>query len=510
MHGALLEHQMVDRTAPAAGAGAHDAYTRSQQRDHMSPETSKLIAQAELLLTEEFGKANSRAPNCIALLDCVQDKGGAGRLSMLPSGLLFESEAGLLSVPVNELLHLSLQECSYSDAEVPVRDNISGRKTDFKNELLRMQRLQVESQDATRLLGGSANLSGGAPAAPSAKSEAATEVECDDTFKHLEKRVVVVQRLVVGGACHSAMAPMLCEMRFVALNPNDALEFCLLACSRVRAHWAQHVLADVRKACGNVKETVLMAAPVVALNRTATGFFGGKSADDLTAELALVCVCGKGVAVAAISAAVKAEHGFVIDKWRWVEYRSFTDVQLSQDDALQFSFAFAKGCAWDPVALYAVSPCLRWELCCAVQRLFHSSCSGVYLAQNLFAEKLYPASWSDVRALTQPVAELWLSRTGLPCLKFGRQGEPQVRVMRLNVQDHSLYWNSSSKKKEPLLLAQVLGLRFPCTCARTPHRTVLQVQNFNLGQRSPLFDKFQPKYASSRRRHGGVLRSAAT
>jgi len=278
----------------------------------MSPETSKLVAQAELLLAEGFSKANSRAPNCIALLDCVQDKGGAGRLSMLPSGLSFESEAGLLTVPVNEILHLSLQECSYSDAEVPVRENISGRKTDFKNELLRMQRLQLESQDATRLLGGSANLSDGAPAAPSAKLEAATEVEFEDTFKHLEKRVVVVQRLLVGGACHSAMAPMLCEMRFVAVNPNDALEFCVLACSRVRAHWSQHVLADVRKACGNGKETVLMAAPVVALNHAATGFFGGKSTDDLTAELSLVCVCGKGVAVAAVSAAVKAEHGYVM------------------------------------------------------------------------------------------------------------------------------------------------------------------------------------------------------
>jgi hypothetical protein len=492
---------MVDRTAPAAGAGAHDAYSRSHLRDHMSPETCKLIAQADLLLTEGFSKANSRAPNCIALLDCVQDKGGAGRLSMLPSGLSFESEAGLLTVPMNELLHLSLQECSYSDADVPVRDNISGRKTDFKNELLRMQRLQVESQDATRLLGGSANLSDGAPAAPSAKSESATVAEFEDTFQHLEKRVVVVHRLVMGGACHSAIAPMLCEMRFVALNPNDALEFCVLACSRVRAHWAQHVLADVRKACGNGKEMVLMVAPVVALNRASTGFFGGKSADDLTAELALVCVCGKGVAVAAVSAAVKAEHGYVIDKWRWVEYRSFTDAQLSPDDALQFSFAFAKGCGWDPVALYAVSPCLRWELCCAVQRLFHASCSGAYLAQNLFAEKMYPASWSDVRALTQAVAEMWLSRTGLPCLKFGRQGEPQLRVMKLNVQDHSLYWNSSSKKKEPLLLAQVLRLRlFPspvCACLTAPSRTVLQVQNFNLGQRSPLFDKFQPKYASS-------------
>ena len=76
----------------------------------MTPETSKLVAHAEHLLNTGFGSQSLRDPNCIALLHCVQDKGSAGRLSLLPSGLHFESEAGAVHVPIHDILHLSLQE----------------------------------------------------------------------------------------------------------------------------------------------------------------------------------------------------------------------------------------------------------------------------------------------------------------------------------------------------------------------------------------------------------------
>ena len=99
-----------------------------------------------------------------------------------------------------------------------------------------------------------------------------------------------------------------------------------------------------------------------------------------------------------------------------------------------------------------------------------------------------------MRLLTQASAEQWLARTGLTCLKFGRQGEPQVRTIKFNAADCSLFWNSDSKKKDPLLLSQVMRARFAVAsvCAQV---TAAQVQNFNIGQRSPLFDKFQPKCA---------------
>ena len=75
----------------------------------MSPETTKLVAHAESLLGAGFSSASSRDPNCIALLNCVQDKGNAGRLSLLPTGLCFESEGGLLHVPMHDVLHIMLQ-----------------------------------------------------------------------------------------------------------------------------------------------------------------------------------------------------------------------------------------------------------------------------------------------------------------------------------------------------------------------------------------------------------------
>ena len=417
----------------------------------MTPETTKLVAQADRLLAMGFSGMSSRAPNCIALLDCVQDKGNAGRLSLVPSGLTFDSEQGGLTVPMHALLHCSLQERNFSDVDVPVSIISNTLKTGSGNELVRLQRLLVESRDATRLLGGSANLSEGAPAPPSAKSD---EPVLDDTFQLLEKRVIVVQRLVSDGSASSSMAPMLSELRFVASNPNDALEFSVIVSSRIKAKWAQQLLADVRKACGNGKETILMTVPVVALLPVQSGFFG-KGGDDLTEEMSLICICSKGIAVCHVAAAVKAEHGYAMDKWRFVEYSKLSDISLSLDDPQQFSFAFAKGSAWDPVVIHAGSPTLRWELCSTVQRLYSECCSGSYLARNLFAEKFYPASWSEMRPLTQSSAELWLSRTGLPCLKFGRQGEPQVRVIKLNTADSSLNWNSSSKKKDPLLLGQV-------------------------------------------------------
>ena len=416
----------------------------------MTPETSSLVAQADRLLGKGFSGMNARAHNCIALLDCVQDKGNAGRLSLLPSGLTFDSEQGGLAVPLQALLHVSLQERNYSDVHVPVR-MIRKTKTSCGNELVRLQRLLIESRDATRLLGGSANLSDGAPLAPSAKID---DPVFDDTFELLEKRVIVVQRLMSDGSAWSTMAPMLSELRFVASNPDDALEFSVIVSSRIKANWAQWLLPDVRKACGNSKEVILMTVPVVALLPIQSGFFG-KGGEDLSGELSLMCVCSKGIAVCHIAAAVKAEHGYAIDKWRFVEYAKLSDMILSLDDPQQLSFVFAKGSAWDPVAIHAGSPTVRWELCSTVQRMYSECCSGSYLARNLFADKFYPASWAEIRALTQSTAELWLSRTGLPCLKFGRQGEPQVRVIKLNTADSSLNWNSSSKKKDPLLLGQV-------------------------------------------------------
>ncbi len=429
----------------------------------MSPETAKLVAQAEQLLSAGFVGANPRDPNCIALLSCVQDKGNAGRLSLLPSGLSFESEGGQLHVPMHDLLHVSLQDANYGDVDVPLRVPKSELSVGGNSEIARMQRLLVDSRDASRLLGGSVNLSDGAPRAPSAKK--LEQPEEDDTFQHLEKRVVVVQRLLLDGAAHSAMLPALAELRFVAANPNDALEFCLIASSRIGAHWAHKLLPDARRASGSGSDSISMVAPVVALHRAQGGFFGGKG-DDATEELALLCACSKGIAVASVSAAAKAEHGYAIDKWRFVEYTKLSDILLSPDDPLQFSLACAKGCAWEPLAIYAGSPALRLQLCSTLQRLYSVCCSGRYLAPNLLAERLYAASWSEVRALTQSSAEQWLSQTGLPCLKFGRQGEPQVRVIKLNAADSSLYWNSGSKKKDPLCLAQVFFPRiFEAQCA---------------------------------------------
>jgi hypothetical protein len=69
-----------------------------------------------------------------------------------------------------------------------------------------------------------------------------------------------------------------------------------------------------------------------------------------------------------------------------------------------------------------------------------------------------------MRLLTQASAEQWLARTGLTCLKVGRQGEPQVRTIKFNAADCSLFWNSDSKKKDPLLLNQVV--RAFCCCFR--------------------------------------------
>jgi hypothetical protein len=198
-----------------------------------------------------------------------------------------------------------------------------------------------------------------------------------------------------------------------------------------------------------------MVAPVVSLNHVQSGFFGAKSTDDLIEELSLVSICSKGVAVANVAVNPKAEHGYALEKWRFVEYPKFSDISLSSDDPLQMAFSFTKGSAWDPVTIYTSCPTVRWEICSALQRYYCAVCAGRYLAQALFAEKLYPASWGELRALTHASAELWLSRSGLPCLKFGRQGEPQVRIIRLNVVDCSLNWNSSAKKKEPLYLAQV-------------------------------------------------------
>jgi hypothetical protein len=419
----------------------------------MSPETAKLVAHAEQLLSVGFVGANPRDPNCIALLSCVQDKGNAGRLSLLPSGLSFESEGGLLHVPMYDVLHLSLQDANFGDVDVPLRVPKGELAVGGNNsEIARMQRLLVDSRDASRLLGGSVNLSDGAPRAPSAKK--LEQPEEDDTFQHLEKRVIVVHRLLLDGAAHSAMLPALSELRFVAANPNDALEFSLIAGSRIDSHWAHKLLPDVRRASGSGSDTISMVAPVVALQRVQSGFFGGKG-DDATEELALLCACSKGIAVASVTAAAKAEHGYVIDKWRFVEYTKLSDVLLSPDDPLQMSLSCAKGCAWEPLAIYAVSPSQRLQLCSTLQRMYSICCSGRYLAPNLLADSLYAASWSEVRPLTLSSAEQWLSRTGLPCLKFGRQGEPQVRVIRLNTADSSLSWNSGSKKKDPLLLAQV-------------------------------------------------------
>jgi hypothetical protein len=422
----------------------------------MSPETTKLVAHAEMLLGAGFSSASSRDPNCIALLNCVQDKGNAGRLSLLPTGLCFESEGGLLHVPMHDVLHITLQEANHSDVDVPLQIPKGSRYVVSNIELLRLQRLLVECRDSTRLMGGSANLSG-APEVPSAAALAAAADDplVDDTFQQLQKRVVVVQRLVLDGAAHNNMVPMLSELRFVAANPNDALEFSVIACSRISDRWAQLLLPDVRKAGGVGGEGIALIAPVVSLNHVQSGFFGGKSSDDLVVELCLVNICSNGIAVASVVAAPKAEHGYALEKWRFVDYSKISDISLSIDDPLQFSFAFAKGCAWDPVAIYTSCPTLRWQICCAVQRLYCSFCAGKHLARNLFAERFYPASWAEVRALSQSSAELWLSRSGLPCLKFGRQGEPQVRIIKLNVLDSTLTWNSSAKKKDPLYLAQV-------------------------------------------------------
>jgi hypothetical protein len=460
----------------------------------MTPETAKLVAQAQQFLSLGFTSANSRDPNCIALLNCVQDKGNAGRLSLLPSGLSFESEGGVLSVHTHEVLHVALQETNYGDVDVPVR--IPKPATGEGNsELVRMQRLLVDSRDASRLLG-SAGLSD-VPRAPSARSEEPV----DDTFQLLDKRVIVVQRLVLDGSAHSALLPALSELRFVAPNPDDALEFSLLACNHIKAYWAHRLLPDVRKASGDGGDSIIMIAPVVALHHAQSGFFGAKS-DDSGAELALVCLCSRGIAVAHVTASAKAEHGYTIDRWKYVQYSKLSDIVLSCDDALQFSLAFAKGSAWEPYAVYCSSPALRAELCYTLQRVYSKCCSEKHLAPNLFADKFYPASCGEMRLLTQASAEQWLARTGLTCLKFGRQGEPQVRTIKFNAADCSLFWNSDSKKKDPLLLSQVMRARFAVAsvCAQV---TAAQVQNFNIGQRSPLFDKFQPKCA---RLLAGVLR----
>jgi hypothetical protein len=428
-------------------------HCRNHQREHMTPETSKLVAHAEHLLSAGFSSVSTRDPNCIALLNCVHDKGNAGRLSLLPSGLSFEGEGGggVLQVPMHDLLHVSLQETNHSDVDVPLQIPASSRNVVSDSEPQRMQRLLVECKDATRLMGGSANLSG----APDQQKAAADLPDADDAFQQLQKRVVVVQCLIFDGFARNNLVPVLSELRFVAPNPNDALEFSIIASSRVKARWAQQVLADVRKVSANSSENISMVAPVVSLNHAQSGFFGGKNTEDLIEELSLVCVCSKGVAVASLAVNLKAEHGYAIEKWRFVDYPKLSDISLSCDDPLQMAFAFAKGSSWCPAVIYASCPTVRWEICSAVQRLYCTACSGRYLAQALLAEKLYPASWGEVRALTQSSAELWLSRAGLPCLKFGRQGEPQVRIIRLNVIDFSLNWNSSDKKKEPLYLAQV-------------------------------------------------------
>jgi hypothetical protein len=431
----------------------------------MTPETAKLVAQAEQLLAVGFTGANSRDPNCLALLDCVLDKGNAGRLSLLPTGLSFDSEGSLLNVHMHDLLHVSLQETNHSDVALPLSIPKSVRIVEAKGELVRMQRLLVESRDASRLLGGSSSLSDSNPIAPSAKLE---EIAVDDTFLLLEKRVVVVQRLVLDGAAHSAMVPALSELRFVTSDPNDALEFSILLCGHLKAYWAQKIMADVRKASGTSNDTISLLAPVVALQHTQGGFFGGKS-DDVTQEIALVCVCSKGIVVGTITLSSKVEQGYVIDKWRFVDYTKLGDITLSCDDPLEFSLTFAKGSAWEPFKLFAGSPTLRWELCSTIQRKYHACCSGKYLAPNLFAEKLYPASWAEMRALTQSSAEMWLSRTGVACLKFGRQGEPQVRIIMLNTADSSLFWNSGSKKKDPLSLAQVAAATVIQSCLFHSH-----------------------------------------
>jgi hypothetical protein len=395
--------------------------------------------------------ANTRATDSLAILDCVQDKGNAGRLSLSPSGLTFQSEQRLLNIPLHELISSSLQESNHGDVEVPLHISSTNHCAGSTEELLRLKKLLQESRDATRLMGGSVNLSDGAPAVPSARREGAI---VDDTFQHTDKRVFVVHRLALDGAAHNTLAPILSELRFVASDPNDALEFSIIVSSRLKAFWASRLLPAVHKASGNSSEIIIATAPVVALMPGQSGFFGAKSADELIPELSILCICSKGIAVGHVVVAVKLEHGYVIDKWRFVEYSTLSDLSLSLDDPLQLTFAFAKGSAWDPIAVLTSNPSLRWELCCTVQRLYNASCSGKYIARNLFAEKFHPASWAEVRSLTNASAELWLSRTGLPCLKFGRQGEPQIRVIKLNTADSTLYWNSS-KKKDPLLLSQV-------------------------------------------------------
>ena len=151
----------------------------------MTPETAKLVAQAQQFLSLGFTGANSRDPNCIALLNCVQDKGNAGRLSLLPSGLSFESEGGVLSVHTHDVLHVALQETSYGDVDVPVR--IPKRATGEGNsELVRMQRLLVDCRDASRLSlsPASASLPDNVHVIAAFQSMSAAQVHCTSSAPH--------------------------------------------------------------------------------------------------------------------------------------------------------------------------------------------------------------------------------------------------------------------------------------------------------------------------------------